>query len=680
MARSRSRKVNARPSFGRYQLDLILARTQLGILLTAIVLVPLVVLPESAFVDITSTPKTTFLRMLGSLQLGVLLSRLVLALSNANDQRLVDSFRTIKANRATLAILTSITVVGIVSVISAIFSILPHQSWWGRVPAAFEAGEFTALMYIVLSVSTFISVREFSNGKFFWRTLAITGTLAALIGFFQFLGWSPLDISSTHSVRITGTNGNPIFFGAMLVVLTPITLGILLAGHQQSSADNKHWWLGLIAIASFLITVSLLSTASRGPWVGAFSGGIVAIAALAIYGRTRANQLPVLVVVVFAIIGTLVATFIDPTPPETTNPASESTAVASVTSTYASIGRTSTLDLRKRYWRMSGDITFDRDPVPYTNDAPKFVRWLFGYGPDMFRFAGTYFADNTTFTRRLTAAHNDPINRLVEQGFLGFIAWMSLWASLAFGALTLVRRYGRTQTNLLAWITIAIAASLTARFVEQLFGSPTPGGTLVFWVVTGGLVGMLAGTTAETDTQPSRRAPKSTAPPKLRIPEIAVYGVMLLIMVGSISLAWDKGVNYLIANQAASFLYQTDTVSSDEATDRLERATSLAPDVPRYWHDLAEIEHGRASAAGNPITKAEALSKAYEYDLKAYQANPMEVGSIYDLAFSAWEAGNAGRPELRQEAVRLYERLTEIIPSDKLAKERLQSLHDYLEK
>lgn len=36
-------------------------------------------------------------------------------------------------------------------------------------------------------------------------------------------------------------------------------------------------------------------------------------------------------------------------------------------------------------------------------------------------------------TRRLTVVHNDPINRLVEQGLLGFLAWMSLWVSIAYG-------------------------------------------------------------------------------------------------------------------------------------------------------------------------------------------------------------------------------------------------------
>jgi hypothetical protein len=37
-----------------------------------------------------------------------------------------------------------------------------------------------------------------------------------------------------------------------------------------------------------------------------------------------------------------------------------------------------------------------------------------------------------------------------------------------------------------------------------------------------------------------------------------------------------------------------------------------------------------------------------------------------------------GSPELRQEALRLYEYLTEIFPSDALAQERLQILRDAL--
>jgi hypothetical protein len=49
------------------------------------------------------------------------------------------------------------------------------------------------------------------------------------------------------------------------------------------------------------------------------------------------------------------------------------------------------------------------------------------------------------------------------------------------------------------------------------------------------------------------------------------------------------------------------------------------------------------------------------------------------ITFSAWESGNAGRPELKQNAIELYRKLTDIIRSDVLAKERLEFLEGLIE-
>lgn len=611
--------------------------------------------------------------MLGILQAGVLLSRLVLVFTANKENRFRSTMRGIKSNRPALAILGSITAVTLISIISAILSILPHQSWWGRVPAGFEAGEFTALMYVILSVSAFISIQEHNNRDALWRTFAITGFLAALIGFFQFLGWSPLDISSTHNSKLTGTNGNPIFFGAMLVLLSPVTLGVMIDGYRQSSKSNQRLWMIAIAATSYLLALSLVTTASRGPWLGMLAAGVVAIILLISVKQLQRNVLAIGLIAGFAMLGALTATFVDPTPPD---PIEEPGAVidaanSPVTPTLSGVTRSNTLNLRIRYWKLSGNMSRYRDPVPHTSDAPMAVRFLFGYGPDMFRFAATYFSDNTTFTRRLTAAHNDPINRLVEQGILGFLAWMSLWASIAYGSITLIRRTRAANPNVTHWMPILLTAALAGRFVEQLFGSPTTGGVFVFWV----LIGILAGLLMATRQSPTQKSVPSQSSATTKI---TTYASVAIIALASIVLAWDRGANYLIANQMASFQYRPDVLTAEQAIDRLERATELAPDVSRYWHDLAEIEHGRAASTENQLAKADALSKAYEYDLRGHQANPLEVNSIYKTAFSAWESGNRGRPELRQEAVRLYELLREIIPSDELAKERLDILNEYL--
>ena len=608
--------------------------------------------------------------MLGAIQAGVLLSRLLISFTGYAENPFTRSIQAIKANKPALAILASIAAVTTVSIISASLSILPHQSWWGRVPAGFEAGEFTALMYVIMSFSAFVSMYEINSSRIVWNALALTGALAALVGLFQFFGWSPLDISSTHNSKLTGTNGNPIFFGAMLVILAPITLGVLISEYQRASKDNQRWWIAAIATASFILSLSLFATGSRGPMLGLFVSGIATLAMLVRIRQIRPNVVPLVLVVAFVGLGALTVT-IDPIPQArsiTTAAVSDETR-SLPSSPLNDVSRTNTLDLRIRYWKLSGEMAIDREPVPHTNDAPKAVRWLFGYGTDMFRFAGTHFADDTTFTRRLTAAHNDPINRLAEQGFLGLAAWISLWLSIATGSIILVRRAASSNANL--WFSITITAALSGRFAEQLFGSPTTGGVLLFWILIGSLAALLM-----KPSQQKSKAPTPAKPSPARI--YSTYAGVTIIALASIVLAWDKGASYLIANQMASFQYRPTSVSADEAIEQLEQATRLAPDVPRYWNDLAELEHGRAASTQNQQTRIEALSQAYEYDLIAFEANPLEVNSVYKLAFSAWEAGNAGRPELRDEAVRLYEYITEIIPSDTLAQERLQILKDFL--
>jgi hypothetical protein len=158
----------------------------------------------------------------------------------------------------------------------------------------------------------------------------------------------------------------------------------------------------------------------------------------------------------------------------------------------------------------------------------------------------------------------------------------------------------------------------------------------------------------------------------------ASYSGVAIIAVVSIIFAYDKGASYLIATQSASFLNRPHIIPAADAESRLEKSTRLAPDVPYYWHGLADIAFGRAESTDDPAAKSAALTEAYEHELRAYEINPIEIGEIYELAFATWELGNAGRTELLQETVNLYERLTIIAPSDPLAQERLKTLSDFL--
>jgi len=559
-----------------------------------------------------------------------------------------------------------VTAVVIVSIVSAVLSIMPHQSWWGRTPAGFEAGEYSALMYVILGVSAFISLQNDKQLRWFLLTLALTGSLSALIGTFQYFGWSFLDISSTHNTRITGTNGNPIFFAAMLLMLVPITLLTLLNEYSRANKTDKNYWLFFLGLASISFGIAFISTVSRGAWISAFVSGIVAAILLLALTNSRSVKVPLTVAIVCLLVGGVLARTWDPDPFVVESTGQEHD------NAFQAVGRTNTIDLRMRYWSLATEAALERNEIPHTNDLPQAIRWFVGYGPDMFRYAGTYLSDHTTFTRRLTAAHNDPINRLFEQGLLGFLAWMAMWAAMVVSVLKLIKSSRGNAPDIKTWLTIALAAAFTGRFVEQLFGSPTSGGTLIFWL----LVGLLGSITISRVKYQSIESLASHAP---RVPRIATQIFVVIAIIGSLVIMWDKGASYLIANQLTSFQYREDELTYDDAVSRLKQAASLAPDHQRYWGDLANLEQGRATNSPSETTRNAAWRAAYDYDLRAYEANPMEVIGIYRLAYSAWEAGNNGHPELRLEAVQLYERLTEIVPSDTLAKERLETLRNALE-
>jgi hypothetical protein len=223
------------------------------------------------------------------------------------------------------------------------------------------------------------------------------------------------------------------------------------------------------------------------------------------------------------------------------------------------------------------------------------------------------------------------------------------------------------------WLAFAIAVALSGRFIEQSVGSPTPGGTLVFWLIIGGLLGLLSASTADV---PRRKLSPTSSP----LISYTMYSGLIIIAVVSVFRAWEKGASYLVANQAASFFNRPHIVPVDDAIKRLETAAKLAPDVPRYLHALAEVEFGRADATTDENARFAALTRAYEYELRAHEINPTEIGEIYDLAFATWELGNAGRTELLQGTIDLYEKLTILGPSDSLAKGRLETLREYLSK
>ena len=84
---------------------------------------------------------------------------------------------------------------------------------------------------------------------------------------------------------------------------------------------------------------------------------------------------------------------------------------------------------------------------------------------------------------------------------------------------------------------------------------------------------------------------------------------------------------------------------------------------------------GVAENTKDSVLNVEALTSAYEYEIKAYEANRIETGSIYELGFATWEFVKTGMPEFQQKTIELHEILILLAPGDSMAKERLMILN-----
>ena len=115
-------------------------------------MVPFIVLPESDFVDITSTSKATTIRFCGSLLAGILASRFLARLVTGEGW-VRSQYEALWSSRSTYFILVTAAIVVVVSLLSLVLSIAPGISLWGRNHAGFEAGEYTALMYVVFAIA-----------------------------------------------------------------------------------------------------------------------------------------------------------------------------------------------------------------------------------------------------------------------------------------------------------------------------------------------------------------------------------------------------------------------------------------------------------------------------------------------------------------------------------------------
>jgi len=262
---------------------------------------------------------------------------------------------------------------------------------------------------------------------------------------------------------------------------------------------------------------------------------------------------------------------------------------------------------RGTHWKVSWELIRDRPWFDFDDLSLSWLRPLIGYGPDLFR--NTYLlrspAEGGNFLPlEPDHAHNYFIHQTVEQGFLGLVSSLGLFAAVfAVGGYQLVRlRQGLSSAHKV--VLIVLLAALAGKALEMLVGVARVSDLTILWVLLAIFAALpVVMRTPEPATEDVPPAPQPTGRRRQRIRRVsapetgrhnwnAIFRLAIVAwLVGGIAVfTWVKGINYVRAGvveaNAVKLFRQGDWQG---ALTSLDKAIDLAPDVPAYYNDRAQV-------------------------------------------------------------------------------------------
>jgi len=277
--------------------------------------------------------------------------------------------------------------------------------------------------------------------------MIFTGLLVSIYAVAQFFGYDPFlpsvlytsDSPSGAVVRVIGTLGHADYLGNFLLYTTPVSAGLAIVARGRERA--------LALLATALSAVAVVSSGTRGAWIGLLSATVVFVT----LNLRAARSLQGLRAHVFRIaaLGFLVALVLSLA--MSLSPASRSIvarARLSFTEGFTGSGRTS-------LWRDSIKM------------APAFA--LTGSGPDNFR--KTFLPYKSNELGRIApinneSSHNSYLDAAIAFGIPGFLLYVAIIVS-TFKNLLGARR--RTTNDRMRFIITGIVSSVAGVAVHNFF-------------------------------------------------------------------------------------------------------------------------------------------------------------------------------------------------------------------
>jgi len=306
-----------------------------------------------------------------------------------------------------------------VYILTTITSICPRFSFYGYYIRL--QGSYTILSYLVFFFMVWQTLRTRRQLDLLITVILLASWPVALLGLMQHYGLNPLPRVGVSPARVSSTLGNPIFLGAYLIVLVPLTLGqlvqTLFAARSEGRGLSRYLLIGCYALLLLAQLACLLFTQSRGPWLGLLGGFFLFLFLLSIVKRARGLALMVMLLAVASVLFLALLNL----PHSPLRPLQRIPYLGRLVGLSEGSGR-------PLHWRAIVDLV-KSDPL----------RAFIGYGPDSLlvallphrppewdRYIGKSLPDH---------AHNDAFDALAMTGLVGLAVYLFLFGSIFYHGL-----------------------------------------------------------------------------------------------------------------------------------------------------------------------------------------------------------------------------------------------------
>ena len=600
----------------------------------------------------------------------------------------------------------------VAAVASTLLSPLPLVSLWGRDFEDLGYELYSTLAFLVVLFAIAFRVRTRDQVRRIALALTGTGTVTALYGLSQHFGWDPIG-RGADAGRVISSFGNPLFFGSYLVMTVAITVAISAYAHLE----GRRWVIPAGTLAVGVQLAALWFAGGRGPMLGtivsliAFMvigwifldrrilahialsvGGGILVAAALIAIPAEAGQGSRGFRDFFDVPGEItdsigfvfsstespfdqssVPAITDPDltapataiPPEgtTATSANAGVAVATIESVGAIDARGGALSGRAEIWRSATALIVSRE-VPFDESGlVTGLRFLFGFGPDMFFYSYPTVTSHKVHLTGVSHAHNYLLQVLLEEGLIGALFILAAAALLMIASFRVLGL--GTLDPWLAIIMIGVLAALVGRAVDQ-FGSVARMSDLMLFFALAGLLFALTEIARAAESSGTNKVPiaSRSARRRERRSGLNVTAIIVAVIVGTLAtlVFVSKDVAMLRAGWIAANGFESKAASDgDAAYLSFERAADLAPAVERYALEQAGLIRRTAANRQDPAEKSRLLNLAYEILARYEDRDPQAWSSQRLLASISLQLVNLGDTARIPEVIARYDNVATLM-------------------